>query len=68
MSDRENLRKILEREVDSAVRGEKITHHKLYEAEAEVEAGNWEKHRQDVAFQEINQDLESQRFQVHQAS
>ena len=41
---------------------------KLYEAEAEVEARNWEKRRQDIAFQEINQEFEFQRFQLHQAS
>ena len=41
---------------------------KQYEAEAEVEARNWEKKNSDLAFQEINQELESQRFQQHQAS
>ena len=40
----------------------------LYEAEAEVEARTWEKRNSDFAFQEINQDFESQRFQLHQAS
>ena len=40
----------------------------LYEAEAEVEATNGEKRNSDFAFQEINQDFESQRFQLHQAS
>ena len=38
------------------------------EAEAEVEARSWEKRNSYIAFQEINQELESQRFQVHQAS
>ena len=41
---------------------------KLYEAEAEVEARNWEKRNSDSAFHEINQKFESQRFQLHQAS
>ena len=41
---------------------------KLYEAEAEVEARNWEKRNSDFASQEINQEFESQRFQLHQAS
>ena len=40
---------------------------KLYEAEAEVEARNWEKNSH-IAFHEINQEFESQRFQLHQAS
>ena len=40
---------------------------KLHEAEAEVEARNWETQRKDIAFQEINQEFESQRFQLHQA-
>ena len=51
-----------------AVRGEREAQQKLYEAEAEVEARNWEEQRQDVSFQEINQEFESQRFQLHQAS
>ena len=40
---------------------------KLYEAEAEVEARNLEKRNSDIAFHEINQEFESQRFQLHQA-
>ena len=40
----------------------------LYEAEGEVEARNWEKRKSDIAFQEINKEFESQRFQLHQAS
>ena len=40
----------------------------MYEADAEVEARNWEKRISDFAFQEINQEFESQRFQLHQAS
>ena len=40
----------------------------LYQAEAGVEARNWEKRNSDFAFQEINQEFESQRFQLHQAS
>ena len=36
---------------------------KLYE-----EAKNWEKRNSDVAFQEIDQEFESQRFQLHQAN
>ena len=66
--DRENLHKILERKVDSAVRGERMAQQKLCEAEAEVEARNWEKKKSDFAFQQINQEFESQRFQLHQAS
>ena len=41
---------------------------RLCEAEAEVEARNWEKKNSDFAFQVINQECESQRFQLHQAS
>ena len=37
-------------------------------AEAEVEARNWEKRNSDIAFQEINQEFQSQRFQLQQAS
>ena len=40
----------------------------LFEAEAEVDARNWEKRNSDFASHEINQEFESQRFQLHQAS
>ena len=40
---------------------------KLYEAEAEVEARNMEKRKSDIALQEIHQEFESQRVQLHQA-
>ena len=36
-------KKILERKVDSAVRGDMMGQRNLYEAEAEVEARNWER-------------------------
>ena len=36
--------------------------------EAEVEARNWEKRNADVALYEVNQEFESQRFQLQQAS
>ena len=41
LEDRDNLQNILERKVDSAVRGERVTQQKLYEDEAEVETRNW---------------------------
>ena len=53
LRDKKNLHKILEREVDLAVRKERVAKQKLYEAEAEVEAGNWEKRNSVFAFQEI---------------
>ena len=39
-----------------------MTQRELYEAEAEVEARNWEKKNSDFAFQEINQEFEFQSF------
>ena len=41
---------------------------RLYEAEADVEARKWEKRNLDVAFQEVNQEFESQRFQLQPAN
>ena len=41
---------------------------RLYKAEAEVEARNCEKINSDIAFQEINQEFESQLFQLQQAN
>ena len=65
---RQSPQKIFERNVDSAVRGEMMAQRKLYEAEADVKARNWEKKHSDFALEEINQEFESQRLQLHQAS
>ena len=64
--ERENLQNIFERKGDFAVRGEREAQQILYQAEAE--ARNWERRNSDFAFREINQEFESQRFQLHQAS
>ena len=40
----------------------------MFQAEAEIEAKNWEKRNRDYSFQEINQELETQRFRLNQAS
>ena len=45
LKDRENLQKILEREVDSAVRGELLSQQNMFKA-FEVEAKNWEKSKE----------------------
>ena len=42
--------------------------HRLFFAEAEVEARNREKRNSEIAFQKINQDFEPQRFQLQQAN
>ena len=47
--DKQNLHKILERKAELAVRGEKLTQQKLYEAEADVEVKHWEKRNSDMA-------------------
>ena len=68
LRDRDNIEKILERKVDLAIQGEKQAQQHLYHAEAEIEAKNWEKRNRDHSFQEINQEFESQRFRLNQAS
>ena len=68
LRDRDNLQKILERKVDLAIQEEEETQQKLYQAEAEIEAKIWEKRNRDHSVQEINQDFESQRFRLNQAS
>ena len=50
------------------MRREKLAQQKSYEAEANVEVEHWEKRNSDSALHEINQEFESQRFQLHQAS
>ena len=59
LRDREYLHKILERKAEMAVRGERMAQQRLYDAEAEVEAINWEKRNSDVAPNVINQKFES---------
>ena len=49
-----------------AVRGENMAQQKLHEAEAEVEAGYWERRNSDIANHENNQEFESQPFQLQQ--
>ena len=68
LRDRDNLDKILERKVDLAIQGEKEAQQKLYHAEAEIESKNWEKRNRDHSLQEINQEFESRRFLLNQAS
>ena len=63
LRDRDNLQKILERKVDLAIQGEEAQQ-KLYQAEADIEAKNWEKRNRDYTFQEINQEFESHRFLI----
>ena len=50
LKDKAHLQKMLERKFDSA----RIAQHRLYEAEAQVEAKNWEKRNPDIAYHEIN--------------
>ena len=68
LRDRQNLHIILERKAGLAVRGEKLAQQRLYEAEADVEVKHWEKRNSDIALYGINQEFESQRFQLQQAS
>ena len=68
LKDKENLQKIFERKVDLAVQGERAAQQKKFEAEAKVDARNWEKRNSDIAFREINQEFESQRYQLQQAA
>ena len=67
LRDRDHLQKILEQK-DLGVRGELLSQQKKYEAEAEVEARNWEKKNSDSTFREINQEFESQKFQLQQTN
>ena len=57
LKDRENLKKLLERKVDAAVRGWRMVQRKLCTAEAEVEAKNWEKWNFEFASRERDQSI-----------
>ena len=59
LRDRDNPQKILERKLDLAIQGEKEGQQKLYQAEAEIEAKNWEKRIRDYSLHEINQEFET---------
>ena len=50
------------RKFDLAFQGEKQAQQKLYRAQAEIEAKNWEQRNRDRSFQEINQEFASLRF------
>ena len=50
--DRDDLQKIFERKVDSAVQGEKEAQQKMCQAEAEIEAKNLETRNRDHSFQD----------------
>ena len=60
--ERENLHKSFVRKAEIAVRGERMAQQRLYEAETEVVARNWEKRNSDIAIQEINQECELEDF------
>ena len=47
---------------------EKEAQQKLYQAAVEIEAKNWEKRNRGRSFHEVNQEFESQRFRLNQAS
>ena len=68
LTDRQHIHKIPERKADLAVRGEKLAQQRFCEAEADVEVKHWEKRKSDIALYEINQEFESQRFQLQQAN
>ena len=68
LRDRQHLHKILEREAELAVRGEKLAQQRFYDAEADVEVKHWEKKNSDMALHEVNQVFESQRLQLQQAN
>ena len=68
LRERQNLQKILKRKAELAVRGGKLAQQRLYEAEADVEVKHWENRNSDIGLYEINQEFESQRLQVQQAS
>ena len=68
LRDRENLQQILERKVDLAIQGEKESQQKLYQADTEIQAKNWEKRNRDYSFPVFNQEFEAQRFRLNQAS
>ena len=67
LRETENLHTMLERKAELVVQGEIMVQQKLYEAEAEVEAGYREKRNSDIALREINQEFETQRLQLQQA-
>ena len=69
LKDREHFQKILERKVLTrpSEEGERLRKN-CTKLKLKYRRENWDKRRQDVAFQEINQEFESQRFQPHQAS
>ena len=66
LRDRDYLAKTLERKVDLAIQGVKWLSKNC--SMPEIKAKIWEKRNRNHSFQEINQEFESQRFRLNQAS
>ena len=64
LKDRHNVHKFLERQAESAVRGEKLAQQRLFEAEADVEVNLWAKRKSDIALYDVNPEFESQRLHL----
>ena len=66
--ERQNLQNFFERQVELAARGENAAKRRLTEAETDTEIKDWERRNSEFALHESRRELESERFQLQQAS
>ena len=68
MSERRNLHEYLENEAERAFRGKCVAQRRLCEGEVEMDRRSWERRNSDIALNETNQKLVSQRLELYQAN
>ena len=67
-SERKNLHEYLEKKAERALQGECTAQKRLSEAEVEMDRNSRVRRNSGVALHQTNQQLESQRLELHQAN
>ena len=68
LSERRDLQVYLEQEAELAVPGDYAVQRRLPETEADMDIRNWEQRNSDIAINETNRELETQRLEQYQAN
>ena len=68
LSERKKLHEYLEKEAERGLQGECTAQRRFPEAEVEMDRKSWERRNSDIAPNETNQQLESQRLELYQAN
>ena len=68
LSEQKNIHDLLERKVDHGFQGECAAQTRLYEAQSELDRGEWRKQNADIALYETDMQLQSQRMELYHAN